>query len=113
VVEAKAGAGSATLSMAVAAAQFAHSCLRALDGERGVVECAYVAWSLHSSTPQLHLNFSLTLTLCTTSTAPSAHPQPQHLLHLNLNLSPSQAQPHRSYPTKPTKSAQVRPKSRL
>jgi hypothetical protein len=35
------------------------------------------------------------------------------LLHLNLNLSPSQAQPHRSYPTKPTKSAQVRPKSRL
>jgi malate dehydrogenase len=43
VVEAKAGAGSATLSMAAAAAHFAHSCLRAMDGERGVVECAYVA----------------------------------------------------------------------
>lgn len=43
VVEAKAGAGSATLSMAAAAAQFADSCLRAMRGERGVVECAYVA----------------------------------------------------------------------
>ena len=30
----KAGAGSATLSMAAAAAQFAHSCLRAMSGER-------------------------------------------------------------------------------
>ena len=43
VVEAKAGAGSATLSMAYAAARFAESCLRALRGEGGVVECAYVA----------------------------------------------------------------------
>ena len=43
VVEAKAGAGSATLSMAAAAAQFASACLRAMAGERGVVECAYVA----------------------------------------------------------------------
>jgi len=41
VVEAKAGGGSATLSMAYAAAQFAESCLRALSGE-SVVECAYV-----------------------------------------------------------------------
>jgi malate dehydrogenase len=30
------------LSMAAAAAQFANSCLRAMNGERGVVECAYV-----------------------------------------------------------------------
>jgi malate dehydrogenase len=43
VVAAKAGAGSATLSMAYAAAQFAASILRAAGGEGGVVECAYVA----------------------------------------------------------------------
>lgn len=43
VVEAKAGAGSATLSMAYAAAKFADSCLRAMKGEAGVIECAFVA----------------------------------------------------------------------
>lgn len=43
VVKAKAGAGSATLSMAYAAARFAEACLRALRGDAGVVECAYVA----------------------------------------------------------------------
>jgi len=42
VVKAKAGAGSATLSMAYAGARFAVSLLRALDGEQGVVECSYV-----------------------------------------------------------------------
>ncbi|WVZ26228.1 hypothetical protein V8G54_004772 [Vigna mungo] len=42
VVEAKAGAGSATLSMAYAAAKFADACLRGLKGEAGVVECAFV-----------------------------------------------------------------------
>lgn len=42
VVEAKAGAGSATLSMAYAAARFAESCMRALDGDSDVYECAYV-----------------------------------------------------------------------
>jgi malate dehydrogenase len=42
VVAAKAGAGSATLSMAYAAAQFAASVLRAAAGEAGVIECAYV-----------------------------------------------------------------------
>ncbi|XP_004288300.1 PREDICTED: malate dehydrogenase, glyoxysomal [Fragaria vesca subsp. vesca] len=43
VVEAKAGAGSATLSMAYAAVKFADACLRGLRGDAGVVECAYVA----------------------------------------------------------------------
>ncbi|KAH7293055.1 hypothetical protein KP509_28G009700 [Ceratopteris richardii] len=43
VVEAKAGAGSATLSMAFAAAKFADATLRALKGEAGIVECAFVA----------------------------------------------------------------------
>ena len=46
VVEAKAGAGSATLSMAAAAAEFAEACIRGLLGEPGVVACAYVDSSL-------------------------------------------------------------------
>lgn len=49
VVDAKAGAGSATLSMAYAAARFAESCLRGLAGEEGVVECAFVASSVEPS----------------------------------------------------------------
>ncbi|KAH9301087.1 hypothetical protein KI387_012670, partial [Taxus chinensis] len=43
VVEAKAGTGSATLSMAFAAAKFADACLRGLRGDAGVVYCAFVA----------------------------------------------------------------------
>jgi len=43
VVEAKAGAGSATLSMAFAGARFTFSLLEALNGKQGVIECAYVA----------------------------------------------------------------------
>ncbi|WJZ91780.1 hypothetical protein VitviT2T_010825 [Vitis vinifera] len=42
VVEAKAGAGSATLSMAYAAVKFADTCLRGLRGDAGVIQCAYV-----------------------------------------------------------------------
>ena len=38
VVQAKAGTGSATLSMAHAAARFSESCLRALAGQPGVLE---------------------------------------------------------------------------
>jgi len=40
VVEAKAGAGSATLSMAQAAAEFATACMRGMGGEH-IVECCY------------------------------------------------------------------------
>ncbi|KAL5556717.1 hypothetical protein UlMin_038953 [Ulmus minor] len=43
VVEAKAGAGSATLSMAYAAVKFADACLHGLRGDAGVVECAFVS----------------------------------------------------------------------
>lgn len=43
VVQAKAGKGSATLSMAYAGALFADACLRGLNGDPDVVECAYVA----------------------------------------------------------------------
>ena len=42
VVKAKDGAGSATLSMAYAAAVFSNSLMRALNGEKNVVECSYV-----------------------------------------------------------------------
>lgn len=42
VVKAKAGTGSATLSMAYAGARFGLSLVRALNGEQGIVECSYV-----------------------------------------------------------------------
>lgn len=42
VVEAKAGAGSATLAMGYAAARFTLSLVRALQGQQGIIECAYV-----------------------------------------------------------------------
>nr|XP_061789899.1 malate dehydrogenase, mitochondrial isoform X2 [Nerophis lumbriciformis] len=42
VVKAKAGAGSATLSMAYAGARFTFSVLDAMNGKEGVVECAFV-----------------------------------------------------------------------
>jgi len=42
VVKAKAGAGSATLSMAYAGAKFADAVMRGLDGEKGVNVCTYV-----------------------------------------------------------------------
>lgn len=42
VVKAKAGKGSATLSMAYAGARFAVSLLRGLSGEQNVIECSYV-----------------------------------------------------------------------
>ncbi|KAK6920877.1 Lactate/malate dehydrogenase, N-terminal [Dillenia turbinata] len=42
VVEAKAGTGSATLSMAYAAARFVESSLHALDGDADVYECSFV-----------------------------------------------------------------------
>eukprot|EP00850_Spirogloea_muscicola_P006409 SM000030S11418 [mRNA] locus=s30:543654:545558:- [translate_table: standard] len=51
VLQAKAGAGSATLSMAYAAARFAESCLRALDGDSDVYECAYVESDLVPELP--------------------------------------------------------------
>uniref|UniRef100_A0A1B6F1E5 Malate dehydrogenase n=1 Tax=Cuerna arida TaxID=1464854 RepID=A0A1B6F1E5_9HEMI len=42
VVKAKAGAGSATLSMAYAGARFAFALCRAINGESNVVECSFV-----------------------------------------------------------------------
>lgn len=46
VVKAKDGAGSATLSMAFAAARFSDSLIRAFEGEKDIVECAFVESSV-------------------------------------------------------------------
>lgn len=46
VVNAKGGAGSATVSMAYAAALFADACMRGMQGDTNVVECAYVQSSV-------------------------------------------------------------------
>lgn len=46
VVEAKAGKGSATLSMAYAGAIFADACLKGLNGVPDVVECSFVESNL-------------------------------------------------------------------
>lgn len=51
VVNAKNGAGSATLSMAAAAARFAHSCLRAQAGDANVSEYAFVQSSVVPGVP--------------------------------------------------------------
>ncbi|XP_068623309.1 malate dehydrogenase, mitochondrial [Battus philenor] len=50
VVKAKAGGGSATLSMAYAGARLTGSVLRGLNGECDVVECAYVKSDLTEAT---------------------------------------------------------------
>jgi malate dehydrogenase len=42
----KAGGGSATLSMAYAGSRFTDRVLRALNGEKGLVECTYVQSSI-------------------------------------------------------------------
>lgn len=46
VVKAKDGAGSATLSMAYAGAEFASYCARAIKGETGIRACTYVESSI-------------------------------------------------------------------
>lgn len=50
VVKAKAGAGSATLSMAYAGARFALALVRALKGDPNVVECSYVRSDITAAT---------------------------------------------------------------
>merc|ERR1712180_237257 len=50
VVKAKAGAGSATLSMAYAAARFTDSLIKAMNGQEGVTECAYIRSDLTEAT---------------------------------------------------------------
>lgn len=50
VVKAKAGAGSATLSMAYAGARFALALVRAINGEKNIIECAYVRSNVTEAT---------------------------------------------------------------
>ncbi|KAG5518380.1 hypothetical protein PMAC_003177 [Pneumocystis sp. 'macacae'] len=47
VVKAKSGTGSATLSMAYAAARFTNSLLRGIQGERDVIESAFIETTLY------------------------------------------------------------------
>jgi malate dehydrogenase len=49
VVQAKAGTGSATLSMGYAGARFANSLIRALNGETGIIEPTFVKSPLYKS----------------------------------------------------------------
>lgn len=49
VVQAKAGGGSATLSMAYAGAEFAIKLMRAMKGEAGIKECTYVESTITES----------------------------------------------------------------
>ena len=51
VVQAKAGAGSATLSMAYAGAQFVIQLMKAMSGEKGIVECCYTENSVVAGCP--------------------------------------------------------------
>lgn len=51
VVKAKDGAGSATLSMAFAGAEFTFALLKALRGDKGLVECTFVQSSIEPSVP--------------------------------------------------------------
>jgi malate dehydrogenase len=51
VVTAKAGKGSATLSMAYAGALFAESCLKGLNGHKNIIECSYVASNIVPGLP--------------------------------------------------------------
>merc|ERR1712080_30527 len=50
VVKAKAGTGSATLSMVHAAARFTDSLIQGMSGKEGVVECAYIASDVSEAT---------------------------------------------------------------
>ena len=65
VVQAKQGAGSATLSMAFAGARFVNNLVRAMEGENDIVEPAYVPCdvvpgvSYFASNVTLAVHFSL------------------------------------------------------
>jgi len=51
VVQAKDGAGSATLSMAYAGAEFCFSLLKAVRGDKGITECTFVESTVEPSVP--------------------------------------------------------------
>lgn len=61
VVKAKDGAGSATLSMAQAADRFTGAVLRALAGEAGVSECAFVQSDAVPGTPFFSTRITLSV----------------------------------------------------
>jgi NAD-dependent malate dehydrogenase len=62
VVDAKQGAGSATLSMAFAGARFAMAMVRAMLGESGIVECSYIdAHGNKAETPTTYFGLPIEL----------------------------------------------------
>lgn len=61
VVQAKNGAGSATLSMAQAGARFANSILKGLDGEKDVIEPTYIENPIYASEGISHFSTNVTL----------------------------------------------------
>lgn len=61
VVKAKDGAGSATLSMAMAGARFTESLLKAAQGQKGVVEQTYVDSPLYKDQGVTYFSSSVTL----------------------------------------------------
>ena len=63
VVKAKNGAGSATLSMAYAGAEFAAKVIRALNGEKGIVAPTYV--SVFSPLCYTHMILPRHMPICT------------------------------------------------
>ncbi|GAA5931209.1 hypothetical protein JCM1841_003489 [Sporobolomyces salmonicolor] len=72
VVKAKDGAGSATLSMAYAGADFANSILRAMSGEKDVTLCTYVESPLYADKGVTF--FSSPVTLGTDGAVATIHP---------------------------------------
>ena len=61
VVKAKSGAGSATLSMAMAGARFAESLLKAAQGQKGVVEPTFVDSPLYKDQDVTYFASNVTL----------------------------------------------------
>ncbi|KAK4046143.1 Malate dehydrogenase, cytoplasmic [Microbotryomycetes sp. JL201] len=72
VVKAKDGAGSATLSMAYAGAEWADALLRAMNGEKNVTLCTYVESPLYADQGVTY--FSSPVTLTSEGTVGEIHP---------------------------------------
>lgn len=87
VVKAKDGAGSATLSMAQAADRFTGAVLRALKGETGISECAFVQSGAVPGTAYFSTRITLTVSARACAAAAAAPPHLHPLAFLSLSLS--------------------------
>ncbi|ELU44687.1 malate dehydrogenase [Rhizoctonia solani AG-1 IA] len=73
VVKAKDGAGSATLSMAYAAAKFTNQLLRALNGEKGIVAPTFVKSPLYEKEGVEFFSSAVELGVCASVLVSNAH----------------------------------------